>query len=81
EKKRVSELYQRTMGAMGAGPQAAAPPPAAVTDPPRSATGGCGSAEEFEALRSQLAEQQEMLARTGEAEGESLRGRLRKLAM
>jgi len=80
EKKRVSELYQRTMGAMGAGPQAAAPPPAAVTDPPRSATGGCGSAEEFEALRSQLAEQQEMLARR-EAEGESLRGRLRKLAM
>lgn len=72
EKARISELYQRTMGAMGALPGASAAPggdDAARCDPAA-----------FEALTAELAEKRRLLAER-EREGESLRQRLRKLAM
>lgn len=75
EKNRVSELYQRTMGAMGAVPQAGA---AAATGSV-AAEGRCDQAT-LEAMRKELAQKTETLGKR-EQEGESLRARLRKLAM
>lgn len=73
EKARVSGLYQATMGAMGAGPDAAA-------------AGSSACAAEFdpsvsvESLREELRQKTELLGKR-EQESESLRSRLRKLAM
>ncbi|CAE8586487.1 unnamed protein product, partial [Polarella glacialis] len=72
EKTRVSKLYQQTMGAMGAVSQAGA-----------AASNSSGSgvdAATLEALRAECAQKQELLAKRAQ-EGESLRTRLRKLAM
>jgi len=71
EKARVSELYQSTMGAMGAG--------AGAGGAGGNAAGGDASAS-LEALKAELTQKQELL-RKREQEGESLRARLRKLAM
>jgi hypothetical protein len=76
EKARVSELYQRTMGAMGAVHQAPVGNAAAAV---AMASPGNDQAT-LEALRKDLADKTELLSRR-DAEGESLRGRLRKLAM
>jgi len=70
EKARVSELYQSTMGAMGA---------VAGAGGVGNAAGGDSTAS-FEALKAELTQKQELL-RKREQEGESLRARLRKLAM
>lgn len=72
EKARVSQLYQHTMGAMGAVPQAAPGAPAADE----------GRVDEaaLEEMRAELAQKVELLSKR-EQEGESLRARLRKLAM
>merc|ERR1712187_1085051 len=72
EKARVSQLYQHTMGAMGA-----------VVKAPGSSEGypsGSASAADLERLKQELAQKKELLAKR-EQEGESLRSRLRKLAM
>jgi len=66
EKARVSDLYQSAMGAMGAAPKAAGAP--------------AGPAASLEALRAELAQKTDLLQKR-EQEGESLRSRLRKLAM
>jgi chromosome segregation ATPase len=73
EKARVSALYQSTMGAMGAVPQAG------------STAGGAGGEERcdqaaLDAMKADLAQKTELLTKR-EQEGESLRARLRKLAM
>jgi len=69
EKNRVSGLYQATMGAMGAGPETAAP--SASDD---------GTVESVEDLKERLRQKKELLTKR-EEESESLRSRLRKLAM
>mmetsp|Transcript_57629 Transcript_57629/g.146270 ORF Transcript_57629/g.146270 Transcript_57629/m.146270 type:complete len:645 (+) Transcript_57629:126-2060(+) len=72
EKARVSALYQSTMGAMGAVPQAGS----------AAGSGGeerCDQAS-LEVLKAELAQKTETLQKR-EQEGESLRARLRKLAM
>lgn len=69
EKARVSELYQRTMGAMGAVQEAGA-----------GSSDGAADLASFEALRAELAQKTELLSKR-EQESESLRSRLRKLAM
>jgi len=73
EKARISELYQQTMGAMGA---------VAATASAAGGAGGHGPCDRaaLEALRAELAEKTETLGKR-EQEGESLRQRLRKLAM
>merc|ERR1712048_912666 len=72
EKARVAQLYQQTMGAMGA-----------VAKPPTGSSGGypsdSASTADLEALKLELAQKKELLAKR-EQEGESLRSRLRKLA-
>jgi DNA repair exonuclease SbcCD ATPase subunit len=75
EKARVSGLYQQTMGAMGAMPQAGAGYPGAG-----GSTADGASAADLEALKVELAQKTELLAKR-EQESESLRSRLRKLAM
>eukprot|EP00930_Biecheleria_cincta_P046083 TRINITY_DN31781_c0_g1_i1.p1 TRINITY_DN31781_c0_g1~~TRINITY_DN31781_c0_g1_i1.p1 ORF type:complete len:640 (+),score=144.49 TRINITY_DN31781_c0_g1_i1:67-1986(+) len=70
EKARVSALYQQTMGAMGALVDGSA----GISD-----QGGCDVAS-LEALRAELAKKREILNKK-EQEGDSLRARLRKLAM
>lgn len=70
EKARVSELYQSTMGAMGAVAGAGGVGNASGSDPTAS----------LDALKAELTQKQELL-RKREQEGESLRARLRKLAM
>lgn len=72
EKGRVSELYQATMGAMGALSEAAAPGASPGAD--------AGGAVSVEVLREELRQKTELLAKR-EQESESLRSRLRKLAM
>jgi len=67
EKSRVSELYRSTIGAMGAAAQGGS-----------AATGADAAA--LEALRAEIAEKEALLAKR-EQDGESLRTRLRKLAM
>jgi len=74
EKTRVSALYQSTMGAMGAVPQAGS-----------AAAGGAGGEDRcdqaaLDSMKAELAQKAELL-RKREQEGESLRARLRKLAM
>lgn len=92
EKARVSELYQQTMGTMGA----TAPPAAPSSGGYPAASGGAGSGDGAEAsslplapgatalsleqLRAELKQKTELLAKR-ESETESLRSRLRKLAM
>jgi len=77
EKARVSSLYQSTMNAMGAGPDAARAAKAAAS----SARGeGTVNAATLEAMKAELAQKSDLLAKR-EQEGESLRMRLRKLAM
>jgi len=76
EKARVSELYQRTMGAMGASSAEAAQQNATAA----STSPAGGDSAMLETLRAELATKTELLARK-EQEGESLRSRLRKLAM
>mmetsp|Transcript_93318 Transcript_93318/g.273175 ORF Transcript_93318/g.273175 Transcript_93318/m.273175 type:complete len:635 (+) Transcript_93318:95-1999(+) len=66
EKARVSELYRSTISALGAQAGGGASPG--------------GDASMLEVLRAELAEKQALLAKR-EQEGESLRVRLRKLAM
>lgn len=77
EKARISELYQRTVDALGAVSQAASAGGAGS-----SAGGGEARCDQamLEALRAELAEKVEQLSKR-EQEGESLRARLRKLAM
>lgn len=65
EKARVSELYRSTIGAMGA---------------QGAGAGAGGDPAALEAVRAELAEKQALLAKR-EQDGESLRTRLRKLAM
>lgn len=69
ETARVSDLYQQTMGAMGAVDQVGA----------ETAAGGM-SAADFEALNADMVQKTELLAKR-EQESEYLRTRLRKLAM
>mmetsp|Transcript_59811 Transcript_59811/g.165407 ORF Transcript_59811/g.165407 Transcript_59811/m.165407 type:complete len:645 (-) Transcript_59811:92-2026(-) len=76
EKARVSELYQSTMGAMGAVAEQGARP--AGTMGQTANTGG--DAAVLEVLQAELLQKQALLAKR-EQEGESLRARLRKLAM
>eukprot|EP00928_Gymnodinium_smaydae_P028953 TRINITY_DN21944_c0_g1_i1.p1 TRINITY_DN21944_c0_g1~~TRINITY_DN21944_c0_g1_i1.p1 ORF type:complete len:645 (+),score=158.40 TRINITY_DN21944_c0_g1_i1:138-2072(+) len=80
ERARMSELYQRTMGAMGASGR----PAGSGGYPSGAAAAGAAPAAaspgELEALRSEAARKAELLAKR-EQEGESLRSRLRKLAM
>mmetsp|Transcript_28610 Transcript_28610/g.82204 ORF Transcript_28610/g.82204 Transcript_28610/m.82204 type:complete len:653 (-) Transcript_28610:54-2012(-) len=77
EKTRVSELYQRTMDALGAVTQGGSADGG-------GGSGGGGGAEEDRAklasMRSELAQKRELLGKR-EQEGESLRSRLRRLAM
>lgn len=80
EKNRVSELYQRTMGAMGAVPQAAAGGAAAADASSAAAMEGRCDQAMLEAMRKELTQKGGTLAKR-EQEGESLRARLRKLAM
>jgi len=73
EKARVSDLYQRAMGAMGA-----------VTPAVAKSGGGYPQEEEdggqsIQALQAELQQKTELLSKR-EQEGESLRARLRKLA-
>lgn len=78
EKARLSELYQRTMGAMGAVPQA---PSAAVAAGDFAAMSSHENlAAVHEALQNELREKTALISKR-EQEGESLRARLRKLAM
>eukprot|EP00927_Polykrikos_kofoidii_P079259 TRINITY_DN76044_c0_g1_i1.p1 TRINITY_DN76044_c0_g1~~TRINITY_DN76044_c0_g1_i1.p1 ORF type:complete len:631 (-),score=142.80 TRINITY_DN76044_c0_g1_i1:39-1931(-) len=71
EKARVSELYQSTMGAMGA-----------VTEAGGGVGGGADAITpaDLEAMKAELAQKAELLGKR-EQESESLRSRLRKLAM
>lgn len=71
EKARISALYQETMGALGAGPQAAVA---------ASPVGADGSALSIDALAAEIKTKSELLVKRQE-ESESLRSRLRKLAM
>mmetsp|Transcript_28065 Transcript_28065/g.89202 ORF Transcript_28065/g.89202 Transcript_28065/m.89202 type:complete len:640 (+) Transcript_28065:114-2033(+) len=71
EKARLSELYQSTMGAMGA---------VAERGPGAGEASAGGDLAQLEALKAELARKQDLLSKR-EQEGESLRARLRKLAM
>jgi len=75
ERVRVAELYQRTVSALGAG---GALTEQTCTGSPNSSSGGCGAS--LVTLRVELAQKTEQLTRRDQ-EGESLRTRLRKLAM
>merc|ERR1712151_378691 len=73
EKVRVSQLYQQTMGAMGAVAKASSNSSDGYpSDSPSSA--------DLQCLKQELAQKKELLEKR-EQEGESLRSRLRKLAM
>lgn len=76
EKARVSDLYQKAMGAMGA----VATPQVANSGGGYPAAGGENDAATTQALQAELTQKTELLAKR-EQEGESLRARLRKLAM
>lgn len=73
EKARMSEMYQQSMGAMGVMQSG---PGDASKGPP----GSSGDASTLEALNKDMARKTEQLSKL-EQEGESLRSRLRKLAM
>jgi len=75
EKARVSDLYQKAMGAMGA----VAPTQTNGGQYPAAGAGNV-DATTIQALQDELKQKSEMLAKR-EQEGESLRARLRKLAM
>jgi len=72
EKTRISGLYQAALGALGAGPE--------KSTSGASSTGEDGGAVSADALREELRLKTELLTKR-EQESESLRSRLRKLAM
>jgi len=94
EKARVSQLYQQTMGTMGATAPPAASAASSASGYPATAGASSGDGAEAatlplapgaqtlspDALRAELKQKTELLAKR-ESETESLRSRLRKLAM
>mmetsp|Transcript_113099 Transcript_113099/g.325120 ORF Transcript_113099/g.325120 Transcript_113099/m.325120 type:complete len:651 (-) Transcript_113099:116-2068(-) len=79
EKARISALYQNTMGAMGAAQPAGGAVGTLAAAGAEGDDGRCDQAT-LEAMRKELAEKTHLLQER-EREGESLRQRLRKLAM
>lgn len=78
EKARISGLYQETMGAMGALPEAN--PSAPASAPEGGDAGEAGTVASAAELQEELRQKTELLQKR-EQESESLRSRLRKLAM